>query len=127
SFMILYIFESAANPAYSALIIDASDEKNRSVIYTCFMWISNVAFAVGSVLGGFFFEKHSAVLFFIVGVSSILSAYCTYYFVEDMYINKIATKTSKADPLIKKAPFSIYTISRIFLFLCVGILLLNLL
>jgi MFS transporter, DHA1 family, multidrug resistance protein B len=131
SFMTIYFFESAANPAYSALIIDASDENNRSIIYTYFMWISNVAFAIGSILGGFFFEKYSPLLFFLVGASSILSAFCTCYFIKDTYIqqSKIVQNTIEKDVDLKKEPFKMMRLfaSRVFVLLCIGNLLINLL
>ncbi|TYS41905.1 MFS transporter [Bacillus infantis] len=124
AFSFIYFFESASNPAYSALIIDASNEKDRKIIYTYFMWISSTAFAGGSLLGGFFFENHSSMLFFIVGLTSILSAVLTSLLIKD-----IPLKAAEAITELPAAPakkLSIFA-SQLFLFLCIGQLLINIL
>ncbi|MGD6854371.1 MFS transporter [Bacillus infantis] len=124
AFSFIYFFESASNPAYSALIIDASNEKDRKIIYTYFMWISSTAFAGGSLLGGFFFENHSSMLFFIVGLTSILSAVLTSLLIKD-----ISLKAAEAITELPAAPakkLSIFA-SQLFLFLCIGQLLINIL
>ncbi|MCP1158298.1 MFS transporter [Bacillus infantis] len=124
AFSFIYFFESASNPAYSALIIDASNEKDRKIIYTYFMWISSTAFAGGSLLGGFFFENHSSMLFLIVGLTSILSAVLTSLMIKD-----IPLKAAEAITELPAAPakkLSIFA-SQLFLFLCIGQLLINIL
>ncbi|MEF7561514.1 MFS transporter [Bacillus infantis] len=124
AFSFIYFFESASNPAYSALIIDASNEKDRKIIYTYFMWITSTAFAGGSLLGGFFFENHSSMLFFIVGLTSILSAVLTSLLIKD-----IPLKAAEAITELPAAPakkLSIFA-SQLFLFLCIGQLLINIL
>ncbi|MBB4826696.1 MFS family permease [Sporosarcina luteola] len=81
AFSLVYFFQSAANPAYSALIIDSSEASERKLIYTYFMWFSSVAFSLGTVIGGFFFENHSAFLFLIVGATAFVSSLCTYFLI----------------------------------------------
>lgn len=128
SFCLIYFFESAANPAYSALIIDVSDETNRKIIYTYFMWISSVAFALGSLLGGFFFEDYSVRLFLIVGVSSFISSICSLVLIKENYFPEKETPIEDSINLNKSKVnlFSMFA-SRLFLFLCIGQLLLNIL
>ncbi len=122
AFSFIYFFESASNPAYSALIIDASNEKDRKIIYTYFMWITSTAFAGGSLLGGFFFENHSSMLFFIVGLTSILSAVLTSLLIKDIPLKAAEAITElPASPAKKLSIFA----SQLFLFLCIGQLLIN--
>ncbi|OCA90469.1 hypothetical protein A8F94_00840 [Bacillus sp. FJAT-27225] len=123
-FCIIYFCESAANPAYSALIIDASEEHDRRAVYTYFMWISTVAFAMGSVLGGFFFENYSVLLFFIVGALSLTSAFCTHFFIEETNVLR-----PKIHGQINKRQVGWIGIgaSQILILLCTGKLLLTIL
>ncbi|MEK5523113.1 MFS transporter [Heyndrickxia sp. FSL W8-0423] len=132
SFSFIYFFESTANPAYSALIIDASNESNRKIIYTYFMWISSVAFAIGSLLGGFLFEDYSVWLFFIVGITSFISAIFTYILIKENRLSqtsKIVQTIEENKTNIKKEKFNLLSIFtfQLFLFLCIGQLLLNIL
>lgn len=130
-FSIIYFCQSAANPAYSALIIDVSNENDRKTIYIYFMWISNIAFALGSLLGGFFFADYVDLLFFLVGVTSFISAFASYFFIKDTTSidhNKIVKQALKRDIVISKGRFRIIGVfaSRIFFLLCIGKLLINL-
>lgn len=88
AFCFIYFFETAANPAYSALIIDASEEDNRKEIYTYFMWITTVAFSLGSLIGGFYFENHATLLFLIVGILLLVSSIFTILIIKDNYIQQ---------------------------------------
>lgn len=128
AFSIIYFFESAANPAYSALIIDVSNENNRKTIYTYFMWISSVAFALGSLLGGFFFEEYSVWLFFIVGVTSFISSIFTFVLIKENYSMQKQTPID-ASIHISKPKLKLFGVfaSKLFLFLCIGQLLVNIL
>ncbi|MFF3102322.1 MFS transporter [Viridibacillus arvi] len=124
AFSLIYFFESAANPAYGALIIDVSTEDNRKLIYTYFMWISYVAFAVGSLVGAYFFELHATTLFLLVGIVGLISASCTYHFIVDTYKVTIAEKESKVSE-IKPINISNLFSSRLFLLLCIGTMLIS--
>ncbi|QOV12207.1 MFS transporter [Viridibacillus arvi] len=124
AFSLIYFFESAANPAYGALIIDVSTEDNRKLIYTYFMWISYVAFAVGSLVGAYFFELHATTLFLLVAIVGLISASCTYHFIVDTYKVTIAEKESKV-PEAKPISISNLFSSRLFLLLCIGTMLIS--
>ncbi|WAA11975.1 MFS transporter [Fervidibacillus halotolerans] len=95
SFSIIYFFQSAANPAYSALLIDSSEGHDRKAMYTYLTWISNIAFALGILLGGFFFEHYSYILYFFVGATSFISAICTYFLIKDYYYEKLKDQMGK--------------------------------
>ncbi|MGE7925508.1 MFS transporter [Viridibacillus arvi] len=124
AFSLIYFFESAANPAYGALIIDVSTEDNRKLIYTYFMWISYVAFAVGSLVGAYFFELHATTLFLLVGIVALISASCTYHFIVDTFKVTIAEKESKVSE-IKAINISNLFTSRLFFLLCIGTMLIS--
>ncbi|MGE7932598.1 MFS transporter [Viridibacillus arvi] len=124
AFSLIYFFESAANPAYGALIIDVSTEDNRKLIYTYFMWISYVAFAVGSLVGAYFFELHATTLFLLVGIVALISARCTYHFIVDTFKVTIAEKESKVSE-IKAINISYLFTSRLFFLLCIGTMLIS--
>jgi MFS transporter, DHA1 family, multidrug resistance protein B len=126
SFSFIYFFQSLANPAYGALIIDASDDENRKIIYTYSMWFSGVAFAIGSLIGGFFFEKYSSILFILVGITSLISALCSYFFIIEDKVLEVAEATPDSLNTSHTKFFSIF-LAHVFLFLCIGELLINLL
>ncbi|MFY3790783.1 MFS transporter [Ureibacillus sp. MALMAid1270] len=128
AFCLIYFVESAANPAYSAIIIDVSNESDRKVIYTYFMWSSSVAFAMGSLLGGFLFEDYSVWLFLTVGITSFISSICTYLFIKEIYTpeTSISIENNNNGQGSKFNLFGIFA-SWTFVFLCIGELLLNIL
>ncbi|WP_456278789.1 MFS transporter [Bacillus sp. AK128] len=132
SFSFVYFFESAANPAYAALIIDASNDHNRKIIYTYFMWFSSVAFAVGSLLGGFLFENYSFWLFFLVGITSLISAIFTKFLIKEEILaesnnQSLNLKVDEPKKITNRKPSIINLFSHLFIFLCIGQLLLNIL
>lgn len=137
AFSIVYFFQSAANPAYSALIIDSSEESERRTIYTYFIWFQSVAFALGSVVGGFYFENYSALLYFVMGATSFVSTIFTYFFIKERKLshtklNDIGQKDNNKENEtinVKAQRFGIagIFIYRLFLFLCIGTFLLNIL
>lgn len=130
SFSIVYFFQSTANPAYSALIIDSSEEEERRIIFTYFIWSQSIAFALGSVIGGFYFENHSAFLYFLMGATSFISAILTYFLIKDQKVSQRQLKNSKQnesdnigeDNNQVPSHLSVLTIFtyRIFLLLCIG-------
>lgn len=135
AFSIIYFFQSAANPAYSAIIIDSSEESERKTIYTYFMWVSSVSFSLGSVIGGFYFENHSSLLFFIVGSTSFISAFLTHFLIKEqplpqLDVNEQKVKATNSEPITKVTRrFNVFGVFayRLFLFLCIGQFLISLL
>jgi len=92
------------------------------------MWISSVAFALGSLLGGFFFEEYSVWLFLIVGVTSFISSIFTFVLIKENYMLQIQTPIEESIHIGKRKLklFGVFA-SKLFLFLCIGQLLLNIL
>lgn len=88
SFLLIYFFSGLSGPAYSAFIIDETTNKNRKSVYVVMLWVSNLSFALGSILGGFLFKQYSSLLFFLVGCSSILSCICIAILVQDHFIKR---------------------------------------
>lgn len=88
SFLLIYFFSGLSGPAYSAFIIDETTNKNRKSVYVVLLWVSNLSFALGSILGGFLFKQYSSLLLFLVGCSSILSCICIAILVQDHFIKR---------------------------------------
>ncbi|SMF54587.1 MFS transporter [Streptomyces sp. Amel2xC10] len=51
-----------ALPANEAMIVDVSTPESRTAVYTINYWVINVAFMLGSLVGGFFYEGYFAQL-----------------------------------------------------------------
>ncbi|MEU3281643.1 MFS transporter [Streptomyces antibioticus] len=47
-----------ALPANEAMIVDVSTPESRTAVYTINYWVINVAFMLGSLVGGFFYEGY---------------------------------------------------------------------
>ncbi|WP_162011177.1 MFS transporter [Streptococcus sp. S784/96/1] len=61
TFVGIFIVEIMSNfnhPAYDAMIIDLTDEKNRRYVYTINYWLINVAVMLGSGIAGAFYDHH---------------------------------------------------------------------
>src|SRR5690625_1315013 len=135
-FSTVYFFQSAANPAYSALIIDSSNVEERRSIYTYFIWLQSIAFALGSVLGGFYFENHSALLFAVLGASSFVSAMLTHFFIKEHKLSHVQLKNINQEDVTNNEPIAeknsrlniigVFTY-RLFLYLSIGTFSLHLL
>lgn len=72
---ILYLFHIiiiyTATPAADAMIIDVSTPETRKYIYGLSYWVINLAFAVGALIGAFFYRDY----FFYLLVAASLSAF----------------------------------------------------
>lgn len=55
---IVEIMSNFCHPAYDAMIIDLTNEKNRRYVYTINYWLINVAVMMGSGIAGAFYDKH---------------------------------------------------------------------
>lgn len=61
TFVGIFIVEIMSNfnhPAYDAMIIDLTDEKNRRYVYTINYWLINVAVMFGAGIAGAFYDHH---------------------------------------------------------------------
>lgn len=133
AFGIVFFFQSGSNPAYSAIIIDSTDESERRSVYTYFIWLNSIAFALGSVIGGFYFENHSDLLYALMGITSLISAILTFLLIQEQMsdrdepkINKEAYGNANHNKLatFKKNLIGVFAY-RLFLYLSLGTFLLN--
>lgn len=88
-FLLIYFFSSLSQPAYSAFIIDETNEENRKSVYSFMMWVSYLAFALGSTIGGMLFASFKIELFIFVAICSIISFITVAIWIPESYI-KIA-------------------------------------
>lgn len=61
TFIGIFVVEIMSNfnhPAYDAMIIDLTDEKNRRFVYTINYWLINVAVMLGAGIAGAFYDHH---------------------------------------------------------------------
>jgi len=84
-FIIIYLFSSVANPAYSAFIIDETTKENRKKVYTVLMWTAYLSIALGSLTGGFLFHQYATILFLVIASISFISFICVLIWIEDKY------------------------------------------
>ena len=100
-FIIIYLFSSVANPAYSAFIIDETTKENRKNVYTVLLWTAYLSIALGSLTGGFLFEQYATILFLVVASVSFISFICVFIWIEDKYqsiLERAVTPEVKCTP-----------------------------
>lgn len=67
---IVEILSNFCHPAYDAMIIDLTNEKNRRFVYTMNYWLINVAVMLGAGIAGAFYDHHFFVLLlFMTGIA----------------------------------------------------------
>lgn len=91
-FFLLSITSKFTDPASEALLIDVSSEVERPSIYRFIYWSTNLAFAIGIVLGGLFFMSHKFELFLGFAILSIFTLLLTLLWIQDQHV------PSKEDP-----------------------------
>lgn len=84
-FFLLSITSRFIDPASEALLIDVSSEEEQPVMYRFIYWSTNVAFAIGIVLGGLFFKTHKFELFLGFAILSIFTLGLTMGWIRDDY------------------------------------------
>ncbi|WP_226584537.1 MFS transporter [Halobacillus litoralis] len=84
-FFTLSITSRCIDPASEALLIDVSSEEEQPTMYRFIYWSTNVAFAIGIVLGGLFFLTHTFALFLGFSLLSIFTLVLTMGWIQDNY------------------------------------------
>ncbi|NUT10424.1 MAG: MFS transporter [Nonomuraea sp.] len=79
-----------ATPAAEAMMVDVSTPESRPLVYTINYWSINLAFTVGALIGGFFYEGHFARL--LTG-AAVLSALTTTVIAR--WLSETAPRTGK--------------------------------
>lgn len=98
--LIISFFSGMVNPAYQALIIDASTADNRKYIYTFSYWLNNLGIAIGGIIGAFLFKEYIFALFLGVSFINLISFFITLFFITETYKPNPVSRTS--DETLKK-------------------------
>lgn len=101
-FLIIYFFSSLSQPAYSAFIIDETNEENRKSVYSFMMWTAYLAFALGSATGGLLFAAYKIELFLFVGLCSLISFICVAIWIPESFIKPETLVVSETSSQVKK-------------------------
>ena len=76
-------FGGAAQPAYSAMLADITNEENRKSAFSLLYLGINVGFAVGPLIAGFLYNKYIEWIFLGDAITTILSLILITVFVEE--------------------------------------------
>ncbi|WP_121640379.1 MFS transporter [Virgibacillus sp. Bac330] len=87
-FFLLSITSRFIDPASEALLIDVSSEEEQPLMYRFVYWSSNLAFSIGIILGGLFFQTHKFELFLGFAILSIFTFLLTVGWIQDDYVPK---------------------------------------
>jgi MFS transporter, DHA1 family, multidrug resistance protein B len=87
SMMTIILIGSALTfPSYEAMLIDVSDQSQRKLMYTIMYWINNLALAIGSAIGGFFFKDYLFLLLIGLTMGHAISLILITFFIKETYI-----------------------------------------
>lgn len=100
AFFVYELLMSLESPVFEAAIMDAIPIDLRDYIFRLFYWISNVAMALGMLLGALLYEEHRHLLLGLLLVSTLLSwgAFIFFYDVQQKY----AVHHDSLDSVVKK-------------------------
>lgn len=73
-------FSGSFVPAVQSMIIDASTQENRKLVFTISYWTMNLGIAIGTLLGSFLFQKYEFELFVTLSIISLFSTLITQFF-----------------------------------------------
>lgn len=85
-FFLLSITSRFIDPASEALLIDVSSEDEQPLMYRFIYWSTNLAFSIGIILGGLFFQTHKFELFLGFAILSIFTFLLTLIWIQDDYV-----------------------------------------
>lgn len=119
---IVEIMSNFCHPAYDAMIIDLTNEKNRRYVYTINYWLINVAVMIGSGIAGAFYDNHFFELLLIMtGIALFTFLVMFLKFKETRPVNfvfehgkGILSTFKNYREVVKDRTFMIYTLGCIF-------------
>ncbi|WP_235251535.1 MULTISPECIES: MFS transporter [Bacillaceae] len=87
-FMINLFLNGMFFPASTAMIHDLVLAEQRKFVFTAMYWLANLATALGTITGAFFFMDYHFYFFFSVGLVSIISSFITYLFIKESLMKR---------------------------------------
>lgn len=87
-FMINLLFNGMFFPASTAMIHDLVKMEQRKFVFTAMYWLGNLATALGTITGAFFFLDYHFIFFLLVGTVSLLSSLVTYLFIKESLVKR---------------------------------------
>ncbi|GGK34800.1 MFS transporter [Caldalkalibacillus thermarum] len=74
-----------SGPAHHAMLIDVSKPEQRKLMYSIAFWVNNLAFAIGGIFGGLFFDKHLFELLLGISLGSLFCSILVVFFIQESY------------------------------------------
>ncbi|WP_306693982.1 MFS transporter [Streptococcus didelphis] len=121
--LLVEIFSSFYAPAYEAMLIDLTEDKNRRFVYTINYWFINIAVMFGAGISGLFYDHYFLELLialFLVALGCFFVAY--YYFDETKLENHdfehgsgMFASLKNYSQVLKDRAFVMFTIGSIFM------------
>lgn len=104
--MVTYFSVNMILPTISAMILDWSDESNKTECYSLLYLASNVGCAIGPIVAGLLFYSHVEWIFFSMSIVFFITALLVYFGVREIYIpqkrvKKAAVTQHPQDSLIR--------------------------
>ncbi|WP_349409751.1 MFS transporter [Pseudalkalibacillus sp. SCS-8] len=110
-FIVNMFFSGIFIPAAQAMIIDVSSTENRKYIYAISYWATNVATALGGMIGAFLFADYKFYLFIFISTVTGLSFLTTLLFIKETHTPR-RIQPHERKPVQK--PSILHTYSRVF-------------
>ncbi|WP_400248064.1 MFS transporter [Niallia sp. JL1B1071] len=119
-FMINLLFNGMFFPASTAMIHDLVKMEQRKSVFTAMYWLGNLATALGTITGAFYFLEYQYYFFLLVGTVSLLSSLVTYLFIKESLVKRNVSDTKVASTSIWSSYYHVLKdrIYMIYLFSC---------
>ncbi|MBR0607486.1 MFS transporter [Bacillus safensis] len=82
-FILNNIFTNLGKPAVDAMIVDVSTPKTRKYIYSINYWTINLSFAIGAMIGAFFYERYFFHILLIASLVTIVIFFIYLFFITE--------------------------------------------
>lgn len=94
AYLLTKLAASVALPANDAMIVDLSTPETRRMLYTVSYWVTNIALAIGALLGAAFYDGHFATVLAVAAGGTAVVALCTALFLTESRPAQPAAETS---------------------------------
>lgn len=123
---IVEVMSNFAHPAYEAMLIDLTNEKNRRFVYTINYWLINVAVMLGAGIAGAFYDHHFFELLLVMTAIAAFTFIIMYFKFEETrpldfvfeHGKGILSTFKNYGDVVKDKAFMVYTAGTV-LFTCV--------
>lgn len=94
-FNLYHFFYGVIGPARDTMLMNIINKDNKDKVYRYQYWILNLSVAIGSIIGGLFFQKYTTYIFIIGGILIIVNSMIMCIYMKELKIDKPTLNNKK--------------------------------